>query len=287
MRDDTLILPQIVNLNSNPPRDYNSFYQHSTNDQFTSDLRSVDMYLVNKQCSTKYDIPQQNDPSIRNFVSKDSSIKDSLPRESLYRESVKRGYNIAFEAKNDDPVIKRRTFSPNINFSNSNNINHNASANLNASLTNYTLAPRSCVDVTPNSDLIEKITSVSTTNVKKIMELLTKSTSIRDFQTQLQSLMFTLCADLHKYNYQEIEHLNKRVNYLSDEKNLLTNIVKSQYESIKVSLLLRMKADESSIIRIEEENMALKSELNKMRSVVNNLVYKNDSSDTINNFDHR
>ncbi|UKJ90327.2 hypothetical protein MACJ_001259 [Theileria orientalis] len=282
MRDNTLILPQIVNLNSNPPRDIDSFFQHSTNDQFTSDLSSVDMYLVNKKCSTKYDIPQQNDPSIRNSAVKDSSIKDSFSRESLFRESAKRGYNAAFEAKIDDPSIKRRNFSSNINFSNTNNTSHNTNANINSSITTDTIAPCTCVGATPNSYLIDKITSVSTSNVKKIMDLLSKSTSIRDFQTQLQSLMFNLCTDLHKNNYQEIEHLNKRVDYLSDEKNLLTNIVKSQYESIK-----RMKDDESSILRIEEENVALKTELNKMRSIVNNLVYKNDSSDIINNYDYR
>ncbi|UKK02139.2 hypothetical protein MACK_001494 [Theileria orientalis] len=282
MRDDTLILPQIVNLSSNPPRDMNSFFQHSTNDQFSSDLSSVDMYLVNKKCSTKYDIPQQNDLSIRNSVSNDSSIKDSFLRESQFRESVKRGYNIAFESKIDDPAVKRRNFLSNINFPNASNINHNTNPIINLAVTNHTIAPCNCVGATPNSDLIEKITSVSTSNVKKIMELLSKSTSIRDFQTQLQSLMLNLCTDLHKNNYQEIEHLNKRVNYLSDEKNLLTNIVKSQCESIK-----RMKDGESSIHRIEEENMALKTELNKMRSIVNNFVYKNDSSNKINNYDNR
>lgn len=207
MNENTVVLPKFHDFPQKVSTNSDFLLHRSQNDNCRSDLKSVDMYIANK----KYNISHNID--YNSHIFNDTPSTSKRPLALPYGNKTQNG--------GEDFLTRKRR--------------------------NYTSQPSNSL-VPNNSDLlqlianedqsiIDKIKHVSTTNYKKIMDLLNRSTSIREFQNNLQALVLDMCIGLYtdKSRDETVNNLKKRVNYLTNEKALLSNVIKSQYESIKVS----------------------------------------------------
>ncbi|XP_952371.1 uncharacterized protein TA12670 [Theileria annulata] len=242
MNENTLVLAKLRGFPKKTSTNADYLLHKSQNDNCRSDLKSVDMYLANKKFNINHNI--ENNSNLFNETL--STTKRPLPLQ----------YGNKTQSPGEDFLIRKRR--------------------------NYSTQPSNTV-VPNNNDLlqmiangdqsiVDKIKQVSTTNYKKIMDLLNRSTSIKEFQTNLQALVLDMCIGLYTDKSQDetVDNLKKRVNYLTNEKALLSNVIKSQYESIK--------DENSNASKTEEEKQALKAELGRLKRILNSMVYNNDNS---------